>query len=353
MIGKATAVSWTRVRLRGLLLGAVAIAALPGLPVHAQAPSPALKPVTLSLDFIVLGRFAPWYVAVAKNYYRDVGLDVKIVPSQGTAQAVQALEGGIAQFAVSDLAGLVVARTQGTSTAKMIAVVYQKSPYAIYSLSSGANVTRPEQLQGLEIASGAGSATPKIIIGFMRDKGLDTSKVRFTNIDGSARVGMLLSNKVPAIETFILAKPGIERTAGAGKVTTFLLADHGLDLYSSGLLTTEAYLNGNSDIVKAFVRASMMGWRDALANPQEAAKLMTDQVKALQPEAVVSELQIVRDLAVTPDVKAKGFGTIDRNRFAAGVDFLAQNVDIAGTKPAVDAMLSLEYLPQPPVMARD
>ena len=101
---------------------------------------PALRPITLSLDFIPLGRFAPWYVAVGKGYYKEAGLDVKVVPSQGTSQSVQALESGICQFAISDLAGLVVGRAQGTSTAKMIAVVYQKAPYAIYSLQAGANV---------------------------------------------------------------------------------------------------------------------------------------------------------------------------------------------------------------------
>ena len=189
----------------------------------------------------------------------------------------------------------------------MIAVVYQKAPYAIYSLQTGANVTRPEQLQGLQIASGAGSATPKIITGFMRDKGLDTSKVQFTNVDGAARVSMLLTEKVPAIETFILGQPGIERGAGDKKVATFLLADHGLELYSSGILSTEAFLKANPDVAKAFVAASMRGWKDALANPEEAAKLMIEQVKALAPEAVVAELRIVRDLAITPDVQAKGF----------------------------------------------
>jgi len=332
-----------------LLCAAITLLVGPGAGSHAQ-PS-RLRPITLSLDFIVLGRFAPWYVAVAKGYYRDAGLDVKIVPSQGTAQSVQALESGIAQFAVSDLASLVVARAQGTTTAKMISVVYQKSPYAIYSLVSGANVTTAEQLQGLEIASGAGSATPRIITGFLKERGLDASKVRFTNVDGSARVSMLLANKVPAIETFILAKPGIERAAGSGTVATFLLADHGLDLYSSGLLATEDYLKANPDLAKVFVNASMMGWRDAMANPQEAAKLMTDQVRALQPEAVVAELQIVRELAVTPDVRSKGFGTIDPARFAAGVDFIVRNVEVGGNAPSPDGMVSLDYLPQPPVMA--
>jgi len=35
------------------------------------------------------------------------------------------------------------------STAKMVAVIYQKAPYAIFSLRSGANVTKLEQLENL------------------------------------------------------------------------------------------------------------------------------------------------------------------------------------------------------------
>ena len=160
---------------------------------------------------------------------------------------------------------------------------------------------------------------------------------------------MLLTEKVPAIETFILGKPGIERGAGDKKVATFLLADHGLELYSSGILSTEAFLKANPEVAKAFVAASMRGWKDALANPEEAAKLMVEQVKALAPEAVVAELRIVRDLAITPDVQAKGFGTIDPQKFAKGVDFLLKNVDIGGTRPEVSALFSTDYLPATPV----
>jgi NitT/TauT family transport system substrate-binding protein len=315
----------------------------------AQATGQSLTSVTLSLDFIVLGRFAPWYVAQAKGYYKEAGLDVKIVPSQGTAQSVQALEAGIAQFALSDLAGQATTRAQGTSTAHMVAIFYQNAPYTIYSLKSGANVTQPKQLEGLEIASGAGSATPKVILGFMRAKGLDTSNVKFTNVEGSARVPLLLSGKIPAIETFILAKPGIERAAGTDKVATFLLADHGLQLYSGGILVTEAYLKSNPAIVKAFVQASMKGWRDAMANPQEAAKLMNAQVPTISTEAIVAELEIVRGLAVTEDVKAKGFGTLDPKKFEDGVNFLAKNMEIPTNKLPLKSMYSVDYLPNPPI----
>ena len=49
-------------------------------------------PVTFSLDFRALGRHAAWYVALEKGYYKNAGLDVTIIPSQGTAQAIQSVE---------------------------------------------------------------------------------------------------------------------------------------------------------------------------------------------------------------------------------------------------------------------
>ena len=57
----------------------------------AQGPAPALTKVTFSLDFIPLGRHAAWYAALAEGFYKDEGLDVSIIPAQGTAQAVQAV----------------------------------------------------------------------------------------------------------------------------------------------------------------------------------------------------------------------------------------------------------------------
>ena len=118
---------------------------------------------------------------------RSAGLDVTIIPSQGTAQAIQSVESKAAQFAFSDVAGLVAARANSAATAKMVAVIYQKAPYAIFSLRSGANVTKPEQLENLEIASGAGSFTQKVIEAFMKSKGLKAETVKYTNIDPAAR----------------------------------------------------------------------------------------------------------------------------------------------------------------------
>ena len=199
-------------------------------------------PVTFSLDFRALGRHAAWYVALEKGYYKNAGLDVTIIPSQGTAQAIQSVESKAAQFAFSDVAGLVAARANSAATAKMVAVIYQKAPYAIFSLRSGANVTKPEQLENLEIASGAGSFTQKVIEAFMKSKGLKAETVKYTNIDPAARVGMLVAKKIPAIETFAMSMPGVVKAAGGADAQIFLLANAGLSLYSNGILVREDYL---------------------------------------------------------------------------------------------------------------
>ena len=310
-------------------------------------PAAAQTPISFSLDFRALGRHAAWYVALDKGYYKQAGLDVKIVPSQGTAQAIQNLEANVAQFAFSDVAGLVAARASGSSAVKMIAVIYQKAPYAIFSLKSGADVTEPKQLEGLEIGSGAGSFTQKVIAAFMIDKSLNPSTVKYTNIDPAARVGVLVSKKIPAIETFVMSKPGIAK-ASAGDDQTFLLADHGLKLYSNGILARADYLAANAGTAKAFVKASLQGWRDTIADPKGAAAIVAKYVQALDPEVALAEINIVDDLAVTAQTRANGLGAIDPATMTASVELIAKSIDNGGGIKAAE-LYDASFLPHPPI----
>jgi NitT/TauT family transport system substrate-binding protein len=330
------------------MFGPMRMALCAALAVLLSVPAAAAQTaVTFSLDFRALGRHAAWYVALDKGYYKAAGLDVTIVPSQGTAQAIQNLEANAAQFAFSDVAGLVAARANSGSTAKMIAVIYQKAPYAIFTLKSGANVTQPAQLEGLEVASGAGSFTQKVIEAFMLEKGLKPSTVKYTNIDPAARVGMLVSKKIPAIETFVMSQPGIAKAA-PGDDQTFLLADQGLKLYSNGILARSDYLSANPDTVKAFVKASLQGWHDTIADPKAAADIVAKYVKGLDPEVALAEIKIVDDLVVTDATRANGIGAIDPSVMAASVDLIAKSVEKASGMKAADVYDS-GFLPQPPI----
>jgi len=327
----------------GLLLGVCETTA------RAQAGPP--TKVVFSLDFIPLGRHAPWYAALAEGYFKDEGLDVSIIPAQGTAQAVQAVESGTAAIGFVDVPSVIIARGNG-SKIKVVAVNYAKAPYAVFSLSSGANVTEPKQLEGLTLGSGAGSFTPKVLQGFMAQKGLDPAKLTISNIAPPARAAALMSGQVPAIEFFIMAKPGLEAGAKDAhtELRTLLLADHGLDLYGNGIVATEETIANSPDVLKRFVRAGLRGWKFAMANPEKAAQDQIQYVPTLKPEVAVAEIKIVADLAVADAVKAKGLGWFDPAKMKANLDFVAKYIGLGGATPAATDIYAAGFLPDPPTL---
>src|SRR5438046_9632749 len=84
--------------------GVIALAAIAtALLSPAQAQERDLKFV---LDFISLGRHAPWYVALGKGYFKDEGLNVTIMPSKGTADAIRTVATGGAEIGFIDIPSL-------------------------------------------------------------------------------------------------------------------------------------------------------------------------------------------------------------------------------------------------------
>src|SRR5919204_6054847 len=137
------------------VVAAAAIATCLQLPA-AQAQERDLKFV---LDFISLGRHAPWYVALGKGYFKDEGLNVTIMPSKGTADAIRTVATGGAEIGFIDIPSL-VASGSGGANVKIVAANYQKPPYCIFTLNPGANVTEPKQMAGGELGPREGAVWP-------------------------------------------------------------------------------------------------------------------------------------------------------------------------------------------------
>ena len=105
------------------------------------------RDVKFVLDFISLGRHAPWYVALGKGYFKEEGLNVTILPSKGTADAIRTVVTQGAEFGFIDIPSLVAAGGAGAPI-RIVAANYQKPPYCIFSLDPGANIDSAKKLQG-------------------------------------------------------------------------------------------------------------------------------------------------------------------------------------------------------------
>ena len=307
------------------------------------------RDVKFILDFISLGRHAPWYVALGKGYFKEEGLNVSIMPSKGTADAIRAVVSGIADIGFIDIPSLVASGSAGGAI-KIVAVNYQKPPYCVFTLDPGANVTEPKQLANLEFGSSTSSFLPRIVQAFMEMNGVDSKTLKVVNIDGAARVPMLAARKIPSIDQFIMSEPAIRRAVTDAKPKCLFLGDFGLDIYSNSIGTTEEYLTKNPDVVKKFVRAALRGWQYALAHPQEAAQIELQYVKALNPDIIAEDLDILKRVAITPDVEKNGFGTASMDKMKRTVDFMNKNVEIAGDKLTAEQIYRPGFLPDKPVL---
>src|SRR5262250_417746 len=278
----------------------------------AQAQERDLKFV---LDFISLGRHAPWYVALGKGYFKDEGLNVTIMPSKGTADAIRTVATGGAEIGFIDIPSLVASGSAG-ATVKIVAANYQKPPYCIFTLNPGANVTEPKQMAGLELGSDAASRVPKLAAG-----------------------------KVQSIDQFLMSEPAIRRAVTNAKPVCLFAGDYGLEIYANSIGVSEDFLAKNPEVVKKFVRAALKGWKDALAEPEEAARIEIQYVKALDPQIVIEEIQILKRIAITPDVEKNGFGYISTDRMKNTVDFINKNIEVPGDKLTAEQIYRPGYLP--------
>ena len=134
--------------------------------------SRALDNVTLITDFGYNGRHGYFFEALDRGYYRDAGLEVKIVRGQGSIDAIRQVGAGNAMFGFADASILMLARANDQIPVKLVAVVYRKPPQAIFCREDS-GLKKPKDLEGNAIADVAGSSEQRLFPAFAKAAGID------------------------------------------------------------------------------------------------------------------------------------------------------------------------------------
>jgi NitT/TauT family transport system substrate-binding protein len=87
---------------------------------------PEKSSVAIQLKWLPQAQFMGYYVALDKGYYKDVGLDVKIVPGGGDISETTAVYSGQVDFGVTWVSNLIAANASGMDLIE-VAQVYQRS----------------------------------------------------------------------------------------------------------------------------------------------------------------------------------------------------------------------------------
>ena len=88
--------------------------------------APEKTSVKIQLKWLPQAQFMGYYVAAAKGYYEDVGLDVEIIPGGGDISETTAVYNGTVDFGVTWVSNLISANAGGMELLE-VAQVYQRS----------------------------------------------------------------------------------------------------------------------------------------------------------------------------------------------------------------------------------
>jgi len=289
----------TFILLNVLLLGACGTAApassptaAPVAPAAATAPAAAanqpLREITVAMPYIPNVQFAQFYLADKKGYYAAEGLKIKFDYNFET-DVVQRIAQGTVQFGMAGGDSILLARAQGLPVVT-VATNSQSFPTVFFS-KADANIKTPADLKGKSVGiPGHFGAAYVGLLALLYANQIKESELNIQDI-GFAQVAALTEGKVQVASGYGNNEP-VQLDQQGIKVNVIKVADF-YPLASDGIVTSEAQIKDQAAIVHGFVRATLKGMQDVIANPNEGFQAALDVIPELKSaDAKTQDLQL-------------------------------------------------------------
>lgn len=249
-----------------------------------------LRQVTLAMSYIPNVQFAPYYVAAAKGYFADVGIEVNFdynFENDVVPRAASWPESKV-EFATASGTSVLLARQQGLPI-KTVETLYQEFPIVFFAKSS-TGLKSVNDLVGKTVGiPGRFGESLYALLAVLYANKLDESALNVQEI-GFTQAQTVLEDKIQVAIGYAMNEPVILREQGE-QVDVLRVADQ-FNLAANGIVVSEQLIADDPELVRGFVQASLRGLRDTLDNPDEAFELSLKYI----PEAQLGDLTLQRQV---------------------------------------------------------
>jgi NitT/TauT family transport system substrate-binding protein len=234
------------------------------------APAAAADKVILMLNWYVYGEHAPFYYGKEKGIFAQAGIDLDIQEGRGSGVTTQAVAARTAQFGYVDVPTMMRAAVKGAPVVTT-GVLLQTSPMSAMGFVEK-NIRKPEDIKGKTVATTPGDSMSQIWPLFLKKTGLKESDFKTVSGDATTKLNAVINGQADLLLGYVMDQSMKIKDATGRDVYAIKFSDYGVNLVSSGIITTKDLIKDNPDLVRRMMLASTKAVLAAVKDPKAAAQ---------------------------------------------------------------------------------
>ena len=254
--------------------------------------------IVFTPQWMAQAQFAGYYVAEAKGFYREAGIDVRIEHPSATHSAMSRLRQNQCQATTLQLCQAMELVDEGIPLVNILQTSMNNAMVIV-----SARGKDPLTQKGAKVGVWSVGFGQLAICMSIKDK-LDYQWIRFAQ-----NINLFLSGALDATlamsynEYYQLVQAGIEMT----DKTVYRFCDHGYNVQEDGVYMTRDYYNTHKEQAKKFAQASRRGWEWAAKHPEEALDIVMQYVEKehIATNRVMQRLMLTEVLRLQIDRESK------------------------------------------------
>jgi NitT/TauT family transport system substrate-binding protein len=305
---------------------------------EAQAP----QKLVFALNWFAVGDHAAYWVALDRGYYKARGLDVELQNSKGSGDSIAKVDTGRADLGLADAVVIIPRVAQGAKI-KIVGAVFDNTPLNVWTRKD-TGITTPKDLEGKTLAAPPGDAQRQLFPAFAKVNGFDAGKVKWLTIEPAAKFVALAEKRVDAVPDYTTGQPFWEKAVGKDNLVRMPWHQYGFDTYSMSIFASEKTINERPRVLRDFVAASYLGWRDVMDDPKAALEIFKKRVPDIDLTLIEPNLMLGLELMRTERYAKNGIGWMDRGKMCGTVEFINTYMPDLPRKVGCDEVFTNEFL---------
>ncbi|MBN1198709.1 MAG: ABC transporter substrate-binding protein [Bacteroidales bacterium] len=307
--------------------------------------SEAMDKVSLRTNWLWYGSHSIFFLGVDKGFYEENGIDVDVKQGNGSGNAVRLVANKDSTFAYASASTMMNLAAQGAPVVAVATIDAMGTDACLCRPDSGIKVIK--DLEGKQVMTTAGAGVNTFFPVALQNAGVDMNKIKLINVAEGALVSSYLQNLAPCILGGIDDKPAEIEANGGEPPVIFNYADYGVAQPGYAIVAHQDMIKENPDLVRRFVKATLMAVKAAKENPDESIQALINWSSNVedQKEQARKVLDVTLSILISPNNKEGRLGYNVPADWESALKLLKEYKELETDKPA-DAFYTNEFLPE-------